>query len=87
MNERKLDHGSRIKTADEGTLEPSIGSYIFEMPDNGLVGKPLTPTAACAAAFAVRDTWQVRDIRLRRFVRSPHRILRHPAALLAGKIR
>jgi hypothetical protein len=30
MNERKLEHGSRINTADEGTLERSVGSNIFK---------------------------------------------------------
>jgi hypothetical protein len=46
MNERKLEHGSRINTGDEGTLERSVGSNIFEMPDDSLVGKPVTPSAA-----------------------------------------
>jgi len=55
MNERKFDHGSRIDTADEGTLERSVGLNIFETLNDGLVSKPITPCAAAwAAAFAVR---------------------------------
>jgi hypothetical protein len=46
MNERKFDHGSRINTADEGTLERSVGPSIFESLDDGLVSKPVTPSAA-----------------------------------------
>jgi len=46
MNERKLDHGSRINTTDEGTLERSIGASIFEILNDGLVGKPAAPSAA-----------------------------------------
>jgi hypothetical protein len=46
MNERKLQHGSRINTADEGALERSIGSNIFEGLDDGLVSKPIAPSAA-----------------------------------------
>ena len=45
MNERKLEHGSRINTADEGTLERSVGSNIFEILDDGLVGESITPSA------------------------------------------
>jgi hypothetical protein len=45
MNERKLKRGSRINTADEGTLECSIGSNIFETLNDGLVSKPVTPSA------------------------------------------
>jgi hypothetical protein len=64
---------------------------MFERLNDGLVSKPVTPSAAAwAAAFAVRiNTGQVRGILLHGFVRSPHRILEHPAALalLAGKIR
>jgi hypothetical protein len=45
MNERKLEHGSRINTDGQSTLECSIGSNIFKMPDDGLVGK-VTPSAA-----------------------------------------
>jgi hypothetical protein len=29
MNELELDHGSRINTADEDTLERSVGSNLF----------------------------------------------------------
>jgi hypothetical protein len=46
MNELELDHGSRINTADEDTLERSVGSNMFESLNDGLVGKPITPTAA-----------------------------------------
>ena len=46
MNERKLDHGSRINASDEGTLERSVGPSIFEHLDDGLVSKPVTPSAA-----------------------------------------
>ena len=46
MNERKLDHGSRINTADEGTLERSVGPNMFEILNDGLVSKPVTPGAA-----------------------------------------
>ena len=46
MNERKLEHGSRINTADEGALERSIGSNIFDGVDDGLVSKPIAPSAA-----------------------------------------
>jgi hypothetical protein len=46
MNECKLDHGSRINTADEDTLERSVGSNVFEIANDGLVSKPITPSAA-----------------------------------------
>jgi hypothetical protein len=46
MNERKLQHGSRINTADEGTLECSVGANMFESPNDGFVSKPVTPRAA-----------------------------------------
>jgi hypothetical protein len=46
MNERELEHGSRINTADEGPLECSVESGIFEMPDDGLASKLGTPTTA-----------------------------------------
>ena len=46
MNERKLDHCSRIDAADEGTLERSVGANIFETLNDGLVSKPVTPCAA-----------------------------------------
>ena len=46
MNELKLDHGSRINTADEDTLERSVGSNVFEIANDGLVSKPITPSAA-----------------------------------------
>jgi hypothetical protein len=44
MSECKLEYGSRINTADEGALECSVGSNIFEMPDDGLISKPVTPS-------------------------------------------
>src|SRR5262245_16292724 len=34
MNERKLHHGSRIDTADESTLERSVGANIFQIPND-----------------------------------------------------
>jgi len=46
MNERKLDHGSRINTADEGTFERSVGPNMFEILNDGLVSKSITPSAA-----------------------------------------
>jgi len=46
MDERKLDHGSRIHTADEDTLERSVGSKVFEIVNDGLISKPITPSAA-----------------------------------------
>jgi hypothetical protein len=75
MNERKLEHGSRIYTTDEGTLERSVGPHIFESLDDGLASKPIAPSAAArSAAWAVRiDTGKVRDILLDGFVMSPHR--------------
>ena len=61
MNERKLDHGSRINTADEDTLERSVGSSMFEGRNDGLVSKPIAPSAAArSAAFALGiDTGKV----------------------------
>jgi hypothetical protein len=46
MNECTLDHGSWINTADEGTLERSVGPSIFESLNHRLVSKPVTPGAA-----------------------------------------
>jgi hypothetical protein len=46
MNERKLQHGSRINTGDEGALERSVGSGIFEIPNDSLISEPVTPSAA-----------------------------------------
>jgi hypothetical protein len=46
MNERKFDYGSRINSADEGPLERSVGSNIFENLNDSLVSKPVTPSAA-----------------------------------------
>ena len=51
MNERKLQHGSRINTADEATLEGSVGPNIFESPDDGLVRKAGTRSLAPRAAL------------------------------------
>jgi hypothetical protein len=45
MKERQLDHGSGINTANEGALERSIGSNMFESRNDGLVSKPVTPAA------------------------------------------
>jgi hypothetical protein len=46
MNELKLNHGSRIDAADEGTLERSVVPSIFESLNHRLVSKPVTPGAA-----------------------------------------
>jgi hypothetical protein len=46
MNERKLQHGSRINAADQGTLERSVGPNIFESLNDCWVSKPVTPSAA-----------------------------------------
>src|SRR5262249_9265132 len=46
MSELKLDHGSRINTADENTLERSVGPNMFETRNDRLVSKPITPSAA-----------------------------------------
>jgi hypothetical protein len=46
MHERKLHRCSRINAADEGTLERSVGPNIFNIPNSGLVGEPVTPSAA-----------------------------------------
>src|SRR5215813_4169316 len=74
MHERKLDRGSRINAADEGTLERPLRPNLFYSPNNGLVGEPITPNAAArSAAFALRaNVRNVRDIFLDGFVR-PHR--------------
>jgi hypothetical protein len=45
MRECKLDDGSRVNAANEGTLERSVGSNMFEGRNDGLVGKPVTPGA------------------------------------------
>jgi hypothetical protein len=94
MSERKLEHGSRINTADEGALECSVGSDIFEMPNDGLISKPVTPSVASrSAAFTLRiDTGKVQDIFLGGFAMSPHTHCRPSnieplVVLLAGKIR
>jgi hypothetical protein len=75
MNERKFDHGSRINIADEGALECSVGANMFESPNDGLVGEPITPSAAArSAAFVLQIVAaKVRDILHDRLVRSPHR--------------
>jgi hypothetical protein len=79
MNERKFDNGARINTADEGTLERPVGSNIFEGLNDGLVGKPFTPSAAVRSAALPMwiDAGNARDILLSGFVRSPHH---HPRA-------
>jgi len=46
MNELELDHGSRINAADEDTLVRSVGPNMFEILNDGLVSKPVTPGAA-----------------------------------------
>ena len=46
ISELELDHGPRINTADEDTLERSVRPNIFEGLDDGLVGKPVPPGAA-----------------------------------------
>jgi len=46
MNELEPDHGSRINTADEGTLKRSVGPHIFKSLDDGLVSKAAAPSAA-----------------------------------------
>ena len=45
MNELKLEDGSRVNTADEGALECSVGADIFTSLNDGLVSKPVTPSA------------------------------------------
>src|SRR5262249_1144048 len=75
ISECKLDDGSRINTAAESTLERPIASNIFESLNDGLVSKPIAPSAPARwAAFALGiDTRKVRDILLGGFARSPHR--------------
>jgi hypothetical protein len=75
MNELELDRGSWVNSADEDTLERSVGSNMFESLNDGLVGKPITPSAAARSAmFALwTDTGKVRDILLGGFGSSPHR--------------
>jgi hypothetical protein len=46
MSKGKLDHCSRINTANQGTLERSVGPNIFKGLDDGLVSKPVAPSAA-----------------------------------------
>ena len=46
ISELELDHGPRINTADEATLERSVGSSMFEGRNDGLVSKPIAPSAA-----------------------------------------
>jgi hypothetical protein len=46
MNELELDRGARINTADEDTLERSVGWNVLETANDGLVSKPITPSAA-----------------------------------------
>jgi len=61
LYKRKLDHASRIDTAGEGTLECSVGPNIFDNLNDGLVSKPIAPSAAArSAAFALGiDTGKV----------------------------
>src|SRR5262245_50130577 len=46
VSERKLEHGSRINTGDEGALECPVGPNMFESLEDGLVSKAVTPSAA-----------------------------------------
>src|SRR5215831_13822098 len=75
MNERKLQYGSRINTADEATLEGSIGSNIFESLDDRLIHKAVTRSLAPRSASLILrvDGGRIRDILLGGFVRPPHR--------------
>ena len=81
MSELELDHCSRINTADEDTLERSVGSNIFESLDDGLVSKPVTPGAVAGSAALRIDIRNVLHIVT---------ILEHPTASdpasLAGPI-
>jgi hypothetical protein len=94
MNERELEHGSRINTADEGALERSVGWDIFKSLNDGLIAEPVTegaPTGSAALVLEI-NTGNVRDIVLDRFVRSPPRHCRSSniqplLVLLAGKTR
>jgi hypothetical protein len=45
MTERKLDHRSRINTADESKFERSVGSNIFEILNDGLISEIVTLSA------------------------------------------
>jgi hypothetical protein len=45
LSECKLDDGSRINAADEGTLERPVRPSMLESRNDGLVGKPVTPGA------------------------------------------
>src|SRR5262249_19125515 len=69
MTKREFEHGSRINTADEGTLERAVGSNILEIPNDGLISEPVTPSAAAFAPRIVTGE----DIFLRGFVRLRHR--------------
>jgi len=46
ISELELDHGPRINTADEATLERSVAPKMFEILNDGLVSKSVAPTAA-----------------------------------------
>src|SRR5262249_16519750 len=46
MNEPKLDRCSRIDAADEQPLERSVVPNILDIPNDGLVGEAVTPSAA-----------------------------------------
>jgi hypothetical protein len=73
MNELELDHGSRINTADEVTLKRSVGPNMFEILNDGLVGKPIAQGAVATAFVLQIDTGNIRNILLGGFGRPPHR--------------
>ena len=76
----RVDEGAQARSRIEaqhcrqGSLERSVGSNIFESPNDGLVCKPDTPRAAARSAVILRiDTSKVQHVFLYRFVRSPRR--------------
>jgi hypothetical protein len=46
MNDLELDYRARINTADKVALKRSVGANMFEILNDGSVGKPITPDAA-----------------------------------------
>ncbi len=58
MNERKLERGSRINTADEGTLERPIASNIFERLNDSLVGKPIAKRGGAIGGVCPGDRYR-----------------------------
>ena len=85
MTERKLEHGSRINTADEGTLERAVGSNILEIPNDGLMSEPVTLGAAAFAPDRYRRGHLPR--RFREVATSSCSSMQPRWALLAWKIR